>query len=192
MLWSHLGKGVAILKRLLVVPSREGLLILSLWLVYMFQHLPIDKLPVSIFFKNGPIPASFCLFWIFSYNFNTNWKKHRWCAWDSNLGPQDGRRRRNHGAMAATTCKYLSKSSVAVRQFNMLAMNHYCLICKLYSPSKFDWIGPKPSYDWLSYKLVSVLKVLDMALLFFSPIFNEVSVYIMSSDKMAKRLTSLE
>ena len=29
-------------------------------------------------------------------------KKHRWCAWDSNLGPQDGRRRWNHGAMAAT------------------------------------------------------------------------------------------
>ena len=29
-------------------------------------------------------------------------KKHRWCAWDSNPGPQDGRRRRNHGAMVAT------------------------------------------------------------------------------------------
>ena len=29
-------------------------------------------------------------------------KKHRWCAWDSNPGPQDGRRRRNHRAMAAT------------------------------------------------------------------------------------------
>ena len=37
------------------------------------------------------------------YNFNTNWKKHRWCAWDSNPGPQDGRRRQNHGAMAATS-----------------------------------------------------------------------------------------
>ena len=55
-------------------------------------------------FLNGPIPASFCLFSLFShYNFNkTNWKKHRWCAWDSNLGLQDGRRRQNHGAMAAT------------------------------------------------------------------------------------------
>ena len=29
-------------------------------------------------------------------------KKHRWYAWDSNLGPQDGRRRQYHGAMAAT------------------------------------------------------------------------------------------
>ena len=26
------------------------------------------------------------------HNFNnTNWKKHRWCAWDSNPGSQDGR-----------------------------------------------------------------------------------------------------
>ena len=29
-------------------------------------------------------------------------KNHRWCAWDSNPGPQDGGRRRNYGAMAAT------------------------------------------------------------------------------------------
>ena len=59
----------------------------------------------DIFFKkNGPIPASFCLFSLFSrYNFNnTNWKKRRWCAWDSNPGPQDGRCRRKQGAMAAT------------------------------------------------------------------------------------------
>ena len=27
-------------------------------------------------------------------------KKHRWCAWDSNPRPQDGRQRLNHGAMA--------------------------------------------------------------------------------------------
>ena len=55
-------------------------------------------------FLNGPILASFCLFLLFShYNFkNTNWKKHRWCAWDLNPGPQDGRHRWNHGAMAAT------------------------------------------------------------------------------------------
>ena len=52
--------------------------------------------------KNGPIPASFCLFSSFShYNFN-NWKKHRWCAWDSNPGPQDGRCRRIHWAVVAT------------------------------------------------------------------------------------------
>ena len=46
----------------------------------------------------------FRLFSFFSsYNFNnTNWKKHWWCAWDSNPGPQYGRRRQNHGSMAAT------------------------------------------------------------------------------------------
>ena len=32
-----------------------------------------NKYPISYFFKNGPIPASFCLFLFFSsYNFNTN------------------------------------------------------------------------------------------------------------------------
>ena len=62
----------------------------------------VYALTVSLlnFYKNWPIPASFCLFSFFScYNFNTNWKKCRWCAWDSNLGPQDGRRRWNHWAM---------------------------------------------------------------------------------------------
>ena len=34
-------------------------------------------------------------------SFNLNWKKHKWCAWDLNTGLQDGRRRQNHGAMAA-------------------------------------------------------------------------------------------
>ena len=54
----------------------------------------------NFFKKMGQSRPLFCLFSFFSrYNFNTNWKKHRWCAWDSNPGPQDGRRRRNHGAM---------------------------------------------------------------------------------------------
>ena len=44
-----------------------------------------------------------CLFSFFPhYNFNnSNWKKCRWCAWDSNPQPHDGRHRRYHGAMAA-------------------------------------------------------------------------------------------
>ena len=79
------------------------------------RHAPIRKPlmyynPCSVilkyfyrYLKNGSIPASFRLFSFFScYNFNANWKMHRWCAWDSNQGPQDSRRRRNHGAMAAT------------------------------------------------------------------------------------------
>ena len=58
---------------------------------------------VTFIFLNGPIPASFLFIFVFShYNFNTNWKKRRWCAWDSKPGPQDGRRRQNHRAMAAT------------------------------------------------------------------------------------------
>ena len=54
------------------------------------------------FFKNGPIPpASFCLFLSFSHYYfnNTNLNKRRWCAWDLNPRPHDGRRDR--GAMAA-------------------------------------------------------------------------------------------
>ena len=94
-------------------------LILSFWIVLVFhKHKSFfdrDKPSststeelhgqASLFFKkNGPIPASFCPFSLFSrYNFNnTNRKKLRWCAWDSNPGPQDGRRRQNHGVMAAT------------------------------------------------------------------------------------------
>ena len=34
-------------------------------------------------------------------------KKHRWFAWDSNPGPQDGRHRQNLGAMAATVGLFL-------------------------------------------------------------------------------------
>ena len=44
----------------------------------------------------------FFIFVLFLLQFQHKLKKHRWCAWDSNPGPQDGRHRRNHGAMAAT------------------------------------------------------------------------------------------
>ena len=51
------------------------------------------KITKDSFFKNGPIPASFCLFsFFFHYNFNnTNLKKFRWIAWDLNPRPQDRR-----------------------------------------------------------------------------------------------------
>ena len=74
-------------------------------------HLAAALLPQTVvsifqtFFKKmGQSWPLFVYFSFFSgYNFNnTNWKKCRWCAWDSNPGPQDGRRRRNHGAMVAT------------------------------------------------------------------------------------------
>ena len=71
--------------------------------------------PCNRFFSNVPIQASFCLFSSFShYNFNnTNWKKHRWCAWESNPRPKDGKRRQYHGAMAAANSydRFLCKDS---------------------------------------------------------------------------------
>ena len=59
-----------------------------------------------MFSKYGPIPASFSFIFILflfqqQYSFNFNMKKHKWCASDSNPGPQDGKRRQNHKAMAA-------------------------------------------------------------------------------------------
>ena len=85
---------------------------------YQFRDLK------SSLFLYGPIPASFLFIFVFShYNFNTNWLKHRWCAWDSNLGPQDGRRRRNHGAMAATQKKKSSLLKWYCTSFAKL----YCL-----------------------------------------------------------------
>ena len=56
---------------------------------------------------NWPIPASFLfIFVLFLLQFQYKLKKRRWCAWDSNPGPQDGRHRRNHGGMAATQHKH--------------------------------------------------------------------------------------
>ena len=83
-----------------------------------------------LFLKNGPIPASFCLFSFFScYNFNTNWKKSRWCAWDTNPGPQDDRRRWNHGAVAAIPSSYLfiwtNHGANAVEKFS----NRVVMLC---------------------------------------------------------------
>ena len=76
----------------------------------LFNRFLKVLLKVFFFFKNGPIPVSFCLFPPISlYNFNnTNWKKWRLCAWDSNPRPQDGKRRWIHGAMVAAKRSSLS------------------------------------------------------------------------------------
>ena len=82
---------------------------------------------LNVFFKkNGPYPASFCLFLSFShYNFNnTNWKKCRWCAQDSNLRPQDGRHRRYHGAMAAAQQILNVCSSIIIEQLTCFYFWH--------------------------------------------------------------------
>ena len=47
------------------------------------------------------------IFVLFTSQFNYKLKKHRWSAWDSNPGPQNGKHRQNHGAMAATYICYL-------------------------------------------------------------------------------------
>ena len=59
---------------------------------------------VERFFKLLANPS---LFFVYYHPFHiTNQlqieKKHRWSAWDTNPGPQGGRRRQNHRAMAAT------------------------------------------------------------------------------------------
>ena len=81
------------------------------------------KIQLLHFFKWAD-PASFLFIYVlFCYNFNTNWKKHRCCALDSNPGPQDGRRIWNHGAMAATMAvtPFLSPpSSTASTWFHLL------------------------------------------------------------------------
>ena len=53
--------------------------------------------------KMGQSWPLFPFIFVFStcHNSNLNWKKRRWCAWDSNPGRQDGRRKRIHWATAA-------------------------------------------------------------------------------------------
>ena len=58
-----------------------------------------------IFFKKmGQSRPLFLFIFVFSTCYNLNWKKHRWCAWESNPGRQDGRRERIHWATAAPPC----------------------------------------------------------------------------------------
>ena len=64
----------------------------------------------NVFFKKWANPSLFLFIFvhftfeinwqIYSLNYN-NWKKHRWCTWDSNPGRQDGRLRQIHWTMAA-------------------------------------------------------------------------------------------
>ena len=67
----------------------------------MFSHV-LGIFDSRMFFKWAN-PGLFLFIFVLSrFNFkNTNWKKLRWCALDSNPLPQVGRRRQNHGAMAA-------------------------------------------------------------------------------------------
>ena len=96
-IWSHYA-------RLPYAHPRDVSMYVGTFLMYVLPNEHYSMYTDGELKKNGPIPASFCLFSLFSRNnfINTNWKKRRWSAWESNPGPQNGRRRRNHGAMAAT------------------------------------------------------------------------------------------
>ena len=61
----------------------------------------LQKGLLLFFKKNGPIPASFSVYFRLFNMLQFKLKKRRWCAWDSNPGRQDGRRKRIHWAMAA-------------------------------------------------------------------------------------------
>ena len=95
-------------------PKRGAMCIIYDWCIVMLSGRYLDNNCIRIsmrkylfFFKKmGQSRPLFLFSFISHYNFNTNWIKHRWCAWDSNPQLQNGRRRQNHGAMAATL-KYL-------------------------------------------------------------------------------------
>ena len=76
--------------------------ILIIWILEMTRlgHFLEIYHCIAYEFFNGPIPASFFIFYS-CHNSNIKWEKRRWWAWDSNLGQQDGRRRRILWAMAA-------------------------------------------------------------------------------------------
>ena len=61
---------------------------------------------LTLFFKkmgeSRPLLVYFRYFLITIFSNTKCW----WCAWVLNPGPQDGRRRRNHGAMLATPSSY--------------------------------------------------------------------------------------
>ena len=79
--------------------------------VFMFQSRP----PFRLF-------SYFCHSNI-SY---TNWKKHRWCAWDSNPWPQEGKRRQNHRAMAVAPLR-MSLNQIAHFSKEELCQTKQCL-----------------------------------------------------------------
>ena len=90
--------------------------------------LHLIRLIEQLFLKMVQSRTLLCLFSFFScYNFNTNWKKHRWCAWDSNPGLQDGRRRRNHRAMCGHPNRAILPVTFHYDLCDCLKINHFKL-----------------------------------------------------------------
>ena len=87
------------------------------------------------FLKRGPITASFLFICVFStcYNLNSNLKKCRWCAWDSNSGQQDGRRERIHWATVAPQGIQIVYLSISVlhRQSDQTGSIKICVVAPI-------------------------------------------------------------
>ena len=73
------------------------------WYFFNFYYKMVQSRPLFVYFHSFLITISIQIE-----------QKHRWCAWDSNPRPQDGRRRWNHGAMAATSNWYLNVTGVVI------------------------------------------------------------------------------
>ena len=115
--WSHCHRGslwprrrsVTVIRLYHSIKTRSLFPDFLFWLKWPSFLLNGEVIPSIRFYNMGQTRPLFRLFSSFShsnnkYSFifnNINWKKHRWCAWDSNLELQDDRCRRNHGAMAA-------------------------------------------------------------------------------------------
>ena len=129
-------------KRLRVSP------IIQCSMLYLTSGLFLTQASFNLFL-NGPIPASFCLFSsFFDYNINNkNWKKHRWCSWDSKPQPQDGRRRQN-GAMVATQASVnLIRPVYNFLKWNMkISSLHLLLLCSPFASMLFNLTSLSPPF----------------------------------------------
>ena len=78
------------------------------WLHTITYRMPFWQ--VTILFKYFLMGQSWPLLFIFVFSTlhnSINWWKCRWCAWDSNMGRQDGKRTRIDWAMAAPLFRYV-------------------------------------------------------------------------------------
>ena len=111
----------------------------NLWASWnLFRHKNQNSKSGSngvMFLKIWANPGLFSFIFVpFTSQINYKLKKRWWSAWDSNPGPQDGRRRRNHGAMAAThrwnvrPHNYQLNSSWFCHQISDLVPIYPCLI----------------------------------------------------------------
>ena len=95
-------------------------------------------------------------------------KKYRWCAWDSNLEPQDGRRRRNHGAMVATP------------------ETHFCDVPHFYLSSNFlqqgEWLWLSWFNSWFQYQ-ISVVRIQSLAKFHWTFDYCQLLVYRKDENK---------